>query len=94
MDNIARRLIMQKVTATEFQQNVGLYNDIAMREPVIITKQGREKLVIMSIEDYNSLKSVDTRKVIFPEDMDAELLMELNKPFVGEPTPEIDHLMK
>lgn len=47
---------MPKVTSTEFQQNVGKYNDIAMREPVVITKQNREALVLLSIEDYKRMK--------------------------------------
>lgn len=52
---------MTKVTATEFQQNVGKYNDIAMREPVVITKQNRETLVLLSIEDYRRLKGEEAK---------------------------------
>ena len=47
---------MATVTSTEFQQNVGKYNDLAMREPVVITKQNREALVLLSVEDYKRLK--------------------------------------
>lgn len=48
------------VTSTEFQQNVGKYNDLAMREPVVITKQNREALVRLSVEDYKLLKQPET----------------------------------
>lgn len=47
---------MATVTSTEFQQNVGKYNDIAMREPVVITKQNRDALVLLSVEDYKRMK--------------------------------------
>ena len=53
---------MATVTSTEFQQNVGKYNDLAMREPVVITKQNREALVLLSVEDYKRLKQPETRQ--------------------------------
>lgn len=53
---------MATVTSTEFQQNVGKYNDLAMREPVVITKQNREALVLLSVEDYKRLKQPDPQE--------------------------------
>ena len=32
-----------KISSTEFHNNVGRYQDAALTEPVIITKNGREK---------------------------------------------------
>ena len=48
---------MVTVTATEYQQNIGKYQDIAMREPVIITKQGREAFVLLSMDDFKRHKA-------------------------------------
>lgn len=45
---------MPRITATEFQKNVGKYSDIALREPVHITSHGRDRLVVMSAEAYES----------------------------------------
>lgn len=81
---------MPTVTATEYQQNVGLYSDIAMREPVIITKQKREKLVLLSVEDYNRLKALDTRQALYTHELSEDLL---GGDFKGEATPDLDHLM-
>ncbi|MBL1240338.1 MAG: type II toxin-antitoxin system Phd/YefM family antitoxin [OCS116 cluster bacterium] len=81
---------MPTVTATEYQQNVGLYSDIAMREPVIITKQKREKLVLLSVEDYNRLKALDTRQALYAHELSEDLL---GGDFKGEATPDLDHLM-
>jgi prevent-host-death family protein len=47
--------MVQRVAATQFQQNVGVYSDAAMREPVIITSHQRDRLVLMSAEDYRKL---------------------------------------
>lgn len=55
-------IVMVEVTATEFQQNVGLYSDKAMREPVIIKSHGREKLVLMDIEDYEQFKVFEEKQ--------------------------------
>jgi len=53
---------MVTVTSTEFQQNVGKYNDMAMREPVVITKQNRDALVLLSVEDYKRLKQPEAKE--------------------------------
>ena len=33
---------MKKVSAAEFQRNIGRYQDLALREPVAVTRNGRE----------------------------------------------------
>lgn len=37
-----------KVTSTDFQQKVGRYQDEALQNPVVITKNGRPHTVLMS----------------------------------------------
>jgi prevent-host-death family protein len=44
-----------KVSSTEFQQNVGRYQDAAMREPVTITKNGRDHTVLVSAELFEAI---------------------------------------
>ena len=46
---------MTRVTATEFKNNVGAFSDAAMREPVIITSHDRDRLVLLSAEEYKRL---------------------------------------
>ena len=48
-----------KVTASEFQQAFGTLSDKARHEPVIITKHGRDSLVVMSAEEWARLKRRD-----------------------------------
>ena len=46
---------MTRVTATEFKNNVGAFSDAAMREPVIIASHQRDRLVLLSAEEYRRL---------------------------------------
>jgi len=52
---------MVKVSASEFQQSFGALSDQARREPVIITKHGRDSLVVMAAEECERLKRRDRR---------------------------------
>ncbi len=40
------------VTAAAVSKNFGAYQDAAVREPVIITKNGRPRTVLLAYEDY------------------------------------------
>ena len=62
-----------RVTATEFQNAVGLFSDKALREPVTITKQGRDHLVLLSAEEFVRMKRRD-RTVGLAEDISEEML--------------------
>ncbi len=61
-----------KITSTEFQQNVGRYQDAALSEPVIITKNGRDKTVLISATAFETL--VKGRVARRMEDLDGEAL--------------------
>jgi prevent-host-death family protein len=61
-----------KVTSTEFQQNVGRYQDAALRAPVTITKNGRDHTVLVSAHLFEAaMKGRIARKV---EDLDDETI--------------------
>ncbi|HWU63687.1 MAG TPA: type II toxin-antitoxin system Phd/YefM family antitoxin [Ensifer sp.] len=49
------------VTAAAVSKNFGAYQDAAVREPVIITKNGRPRTVLMAYEDYVRLAKRDRR---------------------------------
>lgn len=61
-----------KITSTEFQQNVGRYQDAALSEPVIITKNGRDRTVLISAAAFETL--VKGRVARRMEDLDDEAL--------------------
>lgn len=47
---------MITVSSAEFQRNFGRYQDKALTEPVAITRNGRERVVMVSAEEYRRLK--------------------------------------
>jgi len=61
-----------KITSTEFQQNVGRYQDISMREPVTITKNGRDHSVLVSAEFFNAVLNGRVARRI--EELDDETI--------------------
>jgi hypothetical protein len=61
-----------KITSTEFQQNVGRYQDAALQSPVVITKHDRPHTVLMSAALFAVvMKGRVARKV---EDLDDDTL--------------------
>jgi prevent-host-death family protein len=50
---------MIRVSATEFGKEVGRYQDVALSQPVIVTRNGRDRTVTISVEEYRRLKKRD-----------------------------------
>jgi prevent-host-death family protein len=50
---------MITVSSAEFQRNFGAYQDKALIEPVAITRNGRERIVVLSADEYHRLKRRD-----------------------------------
>jgi prevent-host-death family protein len=79
---------MSRITSAEFQRNVGLYEDKALAEPITITKDGEERLVLLSVEEYQRLKRRD-RRVFAVEDLTPEQIAALEK---AQVPPGHEHL--
>jgi prevent-host-death family protein len=62
-----------RITASEFQKAFGAMSDAALRHPVMITKQGRDHLVVLSAEEYARLMRRD-RKVYSMGELPGEWL--------------------
>src|SRR5258708_2848789 len=76
------------VSAAEFQRNIGRYQDIALTKPVAITKNGRERTILLSAKEYHRLKRRD-RKVILADDLTDE---EIEAIEATEMDPKYDYL--
>jgi prevent-host-death family protein len=73
---------MITVTSAEFQKNIGRYQDLALTQPVMVTRNGRERTVVISAEEYSRLKRRD-REVLGLEDFtqaDLELIRRAEPP--------------
>lgn len=64
---------MIKVTAAEAQKQFGLYTEKAQREPVTVTKHGRDSVVLISSAAYERLKSFDTREAYSVYDLPDDI---------------------
>lgn len=62
---------MPSVTASEMQKNFGRWHDEAIREPVQITKHGRETAYLVSAETFNRLWA-SYRRAIGVADLTSE----------------------
>jgi PHD/YefM family antitoxin component YafN of YafNO toxin-antitoxin module len=62
-----------RVSTADFIKNYGSLADQALVEPVTITKNGRDRLVVLSAAEYLRLKRRD-RRVIRAEDITDEEL--------------------
>ncbi|HEX4079837.1 MAG TPA: type II toxin-antitoxin system prevent-host-death family antitoxin [Rhizomicrobium sp.] len=61
------------VTAAEFHRNVGVYQDMALTRPVAITKNGRERTVLLSAEEFHRLRRRDRRVIAAGELTDRQV---------------------
>jgi prevent-host-death family protein len=52
---------MVRVSSAEFQKNFGRYQDVALTQPVTVTRNGRDRMVMLSAEEYHRLKRRDRR---------------------------------
>lgn len=62
-----------KVSAAEFQRQSGRYFDLALTQPVVITRNGRERTVMISTEEYTRLKRRDREVLAAADFAEAEL---------------------
>lgn len=62
-----------KVTAAAVSKNFDIYEDAAGREPVIITRDGRPKTVLIAYEDYLRLMKRDRQVELTADLTDDEL---------------------
>jgi len=83
----------KQVTSTEFQNRVGQYLDESGKFDVFITRYDRPIRVLLDIDEYERLKSYDTRQALYPHELSDELKAEFDKGYQGDFTPELDQFM-
>ena len=61
---------MVKVAASEVAKNFGEWHDKAINEPVVVTKYGRESVVVLSADTFRQL-TANYREVVDTTAIDA-----------------------
>lgn len=69
---------LEMAAAADVQRNFSLWQDRALRNPVGITRNGRPRIVMMSVEEYQRLKRRD-RQVLGLEDFTDQDLAAIAK---------------
>jgi prevent-host-death family protein len=76
------------LSASEFQDRVGEALDRSLSQPVLITKHGRPRNVVLSYDEYQRLRARD-RRAIRAEDLGEE---EIAAIAASEMEPGFEHL--
>jgi len=70
-----REMNNMRVSSAEFQKNFESLADQALTEPVIVTRNERDRLVLMSVEEYDRLRRRDRRVVRLEDFTDEEMAL-------------------
>jgi prevent-host-death family protein len=81
-----------KVTSTEFQQNIGRYQDAAQQEPVAITKNGRLHSVLVSAAFFEMVMKGRVARPV--EDLDDDTLRAIAGSNVSPEHSGLDDIIK
>jgi prevent-host-death family protein len=76
------------LSASEFQDRVGEALDRSLSQPVLITKHGRPRNVVLSYDEYERLRARD-RRAVRAEDLTDEDIAALQ---ASEMAPGYEHL--
>jgi prevent-host-death family protein len=82
-----------RVTASQFQQGFGALSDKARQGPVVITKHGRDSLVIMSAEEWGRLIR-QVRRVGATADLPEEWIEAVKQATMPEESAHLDAELK
>ncbi len=49
---------MKKVSSAEMAKRFSMYCDLALNAPIVVTKNGRDRLVMLGVDEYNFLRDL------------------------------------
>jgi prevent-host-death family protein len=81
---------MEITTSADFGRKIGHYQDRALVEPVMVTRNGRERVVLLSADEFKRLKRRD-RRVMGLEDFTEADLAALRKVQPSAEAAAFDH---
>jgi prevent-host-death family protein len=84
---------MIRISSTDFGKEVGRYQDAALTQPVIVTRNGRDRTVMISAEEYERLKQRD-RKVFVTGELPDAVIEAISKSEMDAKHHHLDELVK
>jgi PHD/YefM family antitoxin component YafN of YafNO toxin-antitoxin module len=79
-----------RVSTADFIKHYGALADKALAEPVTITKNGRDRLVVVSAEEYQRLKQREGR-ALYAWELSENDIATLEAPLTNTDGAEFDH---
>lgn len=83
---------MKKLSSHDRQRNTAQVLDTALKAPVTISYHDYDRLVILSIDEFERLKRRD-KTVTAIEDVPANFLLALREPYFAPEQAALDHLL-
>ena len=84
-------MIVKTATAKDVQKNFGRFQDEAIRQPVIVTRNGRARTVMLSVEEYERLSRRDRRVEMTAELNDADAAAIVRNLNAAADAPDVVH---
>ncbi len=84
---------MIRVSSTEFGKEVGRYQDAALTQAVVVTRNGRDRTVMISADEYKRLKRRD-REVLGLDDFTAADIAALENSRPSAESAAFNHELK
>jgi prevent-host-death family protein len=81
------------VTSAEYQRNPGKYNDLALREPVTITKHGREQLVVLSADMFKQWQKNQQRHY-YTHELPQDIIDQIVNAEIPQECYDLNYLME
>ena len=82
-----------KISTAEFQDNIDRAMDLALRQPVAVTRDGHESCILLSAEEYRRLKRRD-RKVFSTAELSDEIVEAICNAKMNPRHNHLDELLK
>ncbi len=83
---------MIRVSSTEFGKEVGRYQDMALAQPVVVTRNGRDRTVMISADEYMRLKRRD-RQVLASGELPDDIVEAIRTAEMDERHRHLDELI-
>ena len=82
---------MVTITSAELRRQFTRCRELALKEPVSVTHNGRESLVVLSADEFKRLKALDRREAFTPGSFPADLAEALETAEPPAFTAQFDH---
>jgi PHD/YefM family antitoxin component YafN of YafNO toxin-antitoxin module len=82
---------MRRFSERDLERNCGQVQEAALREPVAIVHDGRDRLVLLDAAEYARLKRRD-KQVIAIEEMPDDFIRALEAPYYDDEQAILDRL--